>query len=507
MEDWYPEQSLRDLLSAIEPDELRQRACESLDLLEKKRAAIRSAAGNDQQLAGALQAFNQTFSACTHQLATRMAGEMYAARTLVHEDCQRDIQVTLGQPLQQALEQPLLLLVKSARWFTAETARRYTEAYRSVYRDLVRKTGSQRVNFALFWSWIQPLMDANAAQAPIHEIVQEFQRRWAQILQLKDGQRQVSYTSDELGSRIENTFAASAPGWRTACHHSPDILIAAPDPAAIARGEYSLALGEFHQALNTMDTIALVGQHPEPEALIEAFRSDLPDPLIIPCFPRHIMQGKRTQLVFFSDKDWRLIFGADTAGYDPHKALLYGRLLLQERDGQLLVSTHDGDQQFPLLHVLEYFLSLLVCDQWKPLPNEQHTPRISIDRLVVCRETWRFSLDELPLLATQSPVEEYTEVRRWRREHSLPRFLFVRIPGERKPFYCDLASPISVQILVKSLRHAREGRHQEQPVVFTEMLPDVEHCWLTDAQNNHYTSELRVVIVDRAGSGGPDVSS
>ncbi|GLV55538.1 hypothetical protein KDH_23820 [Dictyobacter sp. S3.2.2.5] len=507
MEDWYPERSLRHLLSDIQPDELRQRASERLDLLEQKRAAISAAAGNDQQLADALQALNQTFSECTHQHATRMAGEMYAARTLVYEDCQRDVLVTLGLPLRQALEQPLLLLMKSARWFTAEVAQRYAVAYRAIYSDLVKKTGSARVNFAVFWSWIQPLMDAGSVQAPIHEVVQEFQRRWAHILQLPDGQSQVHYTCAELQPQIERYFAAAAPGWRTACYHSPDILISAADPAAISRGEYALVLGEFHQALNTMDTIALVGQHSDPDVLIQAFRSDLPDPLIIPCFPRHIMQGKRTQLAFSFDKDWRLVFGADTAGYDPRKALLYGDLILEERDGQLLVSTHDGVQQFPLLHVLEYFLSLLVCDLWKPLPAARHTPRISIDRLVVCRESWRFSLEELPFLACSTLIEEYTEVRRWRREYSLPRFLFVRIPGERKPVYCDLASPISAQILVKGLRSAQMGQQREQTVVFTEMLPDVEHCWLMDAQNNHYTSELRMVVVDRAGLGEPDPAS
>ncbi|GER90130.1 hypothetical protein KDW_42920 [Dictyobacter vulcani] len=499
MEGRYPEQALRHLLQDVQPVELRQRACESLDLLEQKRAAVSAAAGNQELLAVALADLNQAFSACTQQSATRLAGEMYAARTLAYEDCQRDIQVTLGPSLQHELEQPLLLLVKSARWFTAEAARRYAHAYFAIYRDLVQKTGSARVNFVAFWSWMQPLMDASSPQAPIHEVILEFQQRWAHILQLPDGQSHVNYSCAELRSRVEQAFAASAPGWRGACYHSPDILISASDPAAIANGEYSLVLGEFHQAINTMDGSALVGQHPDPDALIQAFCHDLPDPLIIPLAPRHFMRGNRTQQVFMSEKDWRFVYGTDTAGYDPQKTLLYGNLVLEEQAGELVVSTRDGQQQFPLLHVLEGFLSPLVCDHWQLLPVAQHTPRISFDRLVICREAWRFLPEELPFLSSQNLLEEYTELRRWIRENSLPRFLFVRISGERKPFYVDTASPISVQILIKALRQVQTGYKQEHPVVFSEMLPDPEHAWLMDAQNNHYTSELRVVIVDRAG--------
>jgi hypothetical protein len=33
-------------------------------------------------------------------------------------------------------------------------------------------------------------------------------------------------------------------------------------------------------------------------------------------------------------------------------------------------------------------------------------------------------------------------------------------------------------------------------VRFSEMLPGPEHLWLTDAQGNRYTSELRLTAVD-----------
>jgi hypothetical protein len=36
----------------------------------------------------------------------------------------------------------------------------------------------------------------------------------------------------------------------------------------------------------------------------------------------------------------------------------------------------------------------------------------------------------------------------------------------------------------------------------SEMLPTPEQIWLTDAENNRYTNELRIVVVDPASKCG-----
>jgi hypothetical protein len=79
----------------------------------------------------------------------------------------------------------------------------------------------------------------------------------------------------------------------------------------------------------------------------------------------------------------------------------------------------------------------------------------------------------------------------------MPRFLFVRTPLERKPYYIDLNSPIYGEILAKIIRQAQAAATQEQYITVTEMLPSPEQVWLPDAHHRRYTSELRIVAVDQ----------
>jgi len=78
-----------------------------------------------QQLDQALDALEASFTRLTGAEATRKAGATYAARTLVYEDCQRDIDIELGAPLLDALGPPLTLLLTSARWITHQAAGLY----------------------------------------------------------------------------------------------------------------------------------------------------------------------------------------------------------------------------------------------------------------------------------------------------------------------------------------------------------------------------------------------
>ncbi|HET8840936.1 MAG TPA: hypothetical protein VFN35_05680, partial [Ktedonobacteraceae bacterium] len=57
-----------------------------------------------------------------------------------------------------------------------------------------------------------------------------------------------------------------------------------------------------------------------------------------------------------------------------------------------------------------------------------------------------------------------------------------------------LDSLLSVDVLSRILRRASQP---DEVVVLSEMLPDLSQCWLQDSQGRHYTSELRLVVVDR----------
>ncbi|MBA2285823.1 MAG: lantibiotic dehydratase, partial [Ktedonobacteraceae bacterium] len=341
MEDWHPERALRRQLERIMPASLRQKALDTLDRLDIARVAVAAAAGNEEQLNQALEHLEATFAYITGQAANRGAGKTYAARTLVYEDCRRDLELTLGSALLAELVSPLSLLLASTRWFTYTIARFYRKAFRKKYIELVQKSGSSTVDFATYWSWVQPLFPAVPGQLLIDTLLPEFQKRWAAILNIPAGQSRVHYTSQELQPRMQEIFRAPHAGWPSACYASPDVLIAATSTEAILRGDYALVLGEFHQGTNTLDFIALVAQHPVPSDLMQAVAADHPEPRVVPVLPRHTIPVKRAHAALTLPKDWRLIFSADSAGVPPERALPLGSLILEECEGELVVRTRD----------------------------------------------------------------------------------------------------------------------------------------------------------------------
>ncbi len=495
-EEWYPERALRRQIERADNLPARQAALAALARIEEAGAAVARAAGDADRLDRALAHLEETFTDLTGKAATREDGKTYAARTLIYEDCRRAIEVDLGPALLRELGRPLALLLTSARWLTYHAAKMYQAAFKEVYQELARKTGSPRVPFAAFWSWIQPLLPTDPAQSLIKKLEPELQARWATLLAVPEGRRQAHYTSEQLQPLVEELFAAPHPGWPSACYHSPDILIAAAGLEALQRGDYELVLGEFHLSLNTLDGIVFVPQHPEPEALFRAVAADLPARRVVPAYAKQILPAKRTHSALMLPTDLRLICGVDICGIPAEQALRPGALIVEEVADRVVARTQDGRQRFDLLELLDGLLSLQAGDGFKPFPPKPHTPRVTIDRLVICRESWRFAPAELAFAFSGDALERYAGARRLARAHGMPRFLFARTPLERKPYYVDLDSPIYVEMLAKLIRQA-QAVSEEGYITITEMLPSPEQVWLPDADGQRYTSELRIVAVDQ----------
>ena len=131
------------------------------------------------------------------------------------------------------------------------------------------------------------------------------------------------------------------------------------------------------------------------------------------------------------------------------------------------------------------------------LPEMQHSPRVTIDQLVVRRESWRFAPADLPFAFEESEVRRFVGARRWARAHGVPRFAYMRSSLEVKPIYIDFESPVAVNIFAKMVRRAKEHISGTASLKFSEMLPTLEETWLTDVVGNRYTSEIRLVAVDQ----------
>ena len=95
---------------------------------------------------------------------------------------------------------------------------------------------------------------------------QHFRIAGAEIFAITDEQRalhHLHFTSEcGLRPRVLELFPSPAQGLDAARYHSPDVLISAKSPEAIRNGEYEVILGEFHIAMNTLQIVAFLAQHP-----------------------------------------------------------------------------------------------------------------------------------------------------------------------------------------------------------------------------------------------------
>ncbi|HEX8128484.1 MAG TPA: lantibiotic dehydratase [Pyrinomonadaceae bacterium] len=495
--DRHGERKLRRLLERIEDEPLRESALAALSELEAARDAVAAAAGDPERLDSALDELEVKFSRLTGAASTRGAGQTYAARTLIYEDCRRDIELTIGPQLLRTLEQPLVLLLSSARWVTYEVAARYRKTFANIYAELVKRGGSKEVSATEFWMKADQFLYKDGTRVA-DTVVPDFQKKWAEALALPAGENRVAYTSEELRGRVGRAFAAPHPGWSTGRNHSPDIMLAAASPEAVARGEYELVMGEIHVGFNNINSSVFVPQHPRQEEIHEAVESDFPEPRLVPILPRYWpeMSG-RISFDYVSPKNYRLLVTHDSCGVPPAQALPIGSLIVTETSDGLIVRDRDNRVRFDIIEAFSESLSSHVINTFGMLPPGKHTPRVTIDRLVVCRESWRFTPAEFAFAYEKDEAARFLAARRWRLEHKLPRFMFVKTKVERKPFYLDMDSPVYVNIFGRAIRRAAESsNHAKSLITLSEMIPDHGQAWLPDSEGNHYTSEFRIVAVD-----------
>ncbi len=497
--EWHIESNLRRKLEGIGDEVVQDRALRLLDELDSARIEVARAAGNAERLNQAMQEMEETFTRLTNAAATRRHGKMYSGRTLVYEDCRRDIEVKLGPSLLTELGPPLTLLLVSARWFISKVSAGCIEAFRGIYAELSQKAGSPVVDFSSFWLKAQPFVFGNR-KLLYGNILQTLQQKWSNILSIPRGQKRVSYNSEQLRSPVLEAFNTHYGGWQYGRYNSPDIMIAASSQEAIRQGRYRLVLGEFHVGTNSLANKLFVSQHPSPQEIISALDRDLPKPRIVPVPDKQIYTSRDHTLVTTA-KDFRLLYSHDISAISSEKALPIATLVVEDSPQGLVVRTRDGRLRFDMIEAFADLLSERVANHFKILPHDDHVPRVSFDRLIVNRETWRFSPSALAFALEKDEASRFLEARRWARAHDIPRFVFVKSPTEEKPFYVDFDSPVLINLFARVVGQCAEmtmAGSVDPALVVTEMLPRPDQVWLPDAEGNRYTSEIRIVAVDLA---------
>ncbi len=495
----YPERTLRRMLERIDNDDnLRRTGLAILDELEDRRSEVERAAGDAEKLDHAIGNLDAAFTRLTGAGATRSAGEMYAGRTLIYEDCRRDIEIEIGPELLAALADPLSLVLTSVRWFSFRIAAHYKQLFREIYSEIARRANTQTIDFVAFWYRIYPHIFGETKE-PVNDVLAGLQQRWASILAVPPDVRRVSYRSEDLRARVLKTFDAPNSGWKSAIYHSPDVMIAASSVADIRRGNFSFVLGELHVSNNTLRPALFCTHHPAPADLIDYYDRDRTRTRAVPLIPysRWPSRSARMFPTLSSSSDYRIQLSPDPHSAPRDKVLPFGSLVVETDGDDLIARTRDGRVRVDILDIFSDTPTLSIWNGFSLLPSENYQPRITIDRLVVGRESWTLAPADLEFAFEKTETERFVGARRWARDLDIPRFAFFKSSSERKPLFVDFDSPLYVDLFAAAVRSCEDDVSGKQQITVSEMLPAIDQVWLPDANDRHYTSELRMVVVDR----------
>jgi hypothetical protein len=496
----WPERELAARIDAIGDPDVRARAAAPLAELVAARDEVSAAAGRPERLAPAIGSLAETFGRVTGREATRMAGRTYAGRTLVYEDTVRDVDVRVGRRITDRLAAPLGLVLDSALWL----ANALGERYEARAREVLDRSGEDSMPLARMLAALLPELvqpgEASAESSIVQDVVAELQRRWHRVLGLPlaacAGTRRHRVAAAAIAERAAAEFTTGPPRWSVAHWHSPDLMVAADDPAALARGDVDVVLGELHCASNTLEGRMFVAQHPAVDRLRAAAQVSGVDRRFV-WIPRRgsartTARISRATEVLLPTYTY-VCTGTPALATPPGAAVVSVADLTVRRGADTLVVTHWRGDEHALLEVIGDPLAALFLNVFRPVGGVPHRPRVTIDRLVLGREQWTFAAGELAWAAVRDEAQRYARAWRWRVAHDLPERCFYRVPVERKPVAVDFRSLALVNQFAKMIRRSAEAG--PATVTVTEMLPDVDRLWLSDANGARYTAELRTVAV------------
>jgi Lantibiotic dehydratase, N terminus len=490
------EKALRAQVLQIRDPQLRQKALDLFAFFSDGLEQIALSAGDPERLDSALGQFEQSFEQVTHQCAQRRPGEAYAARTLIHEDCVRDLALTITPAFFEPIRPALLMMLQSLRWLAQSASVIFLDLFRKLFDRAAAKLQNPEIPVSTFVGELSvPIFEAIYSAA--HAAHKQYCEKWAALLPIPSDVRVAQFASCLLRDGVKAAFPDLPGQYHVARYHSPDLMVSAPDAQTIQRGEALYILGETHVAVNTIAQGLFTAQHPNIQELLRGLQWDYPQQRRLNIIHSRKLEGgsPRTRESLFNPADLFLSMD-DTAPPTGCWAYRPSDLFIARREGRLGVFTRDGLGAFDLLEAFAGLLIIGLMNAGRCFQPASYTPRIQIDKLVIQRETWRASVEELAFANEKTESDRFLSARTSMRARGVPALLFVKSPLEPKPFYLDMDSPVYVEMLCKMVRRLGRSRGEGSELSFSEMLPDSDGAWLTDAQGERYTSEFRFVMVD-----------
>jgi hypothetical protein len=267
---------------------------------------------------------------------------------------------------------------------------------------------------------------------------------------------------------------------------SPDIMLVARDPAALVTGDFQVVIGECH------DTLMIWGWalcfHPQRQA-VEAAAADLLREASGPHQLANLLASKRVKIVPFEfpGSTIEMLASSQKAPADRipitevETMVDHGCPTLCTPDRPSIM-IHNGE-----LPTLAHDLFAPPRVVQPPLRLSGHTPRILLGKAVIQREQWRVERAALlPRRYRGVSFDLMYDYRRAARRLGLPRYVFVRIAGERKPVLIDRDNYFLLELLDYLLAEGTEA-------LISEMLPSPDQLWLRDGAEA-FCGELRLSL-------------
>lgn len=482
----YPERALRQRIERIGDSGLRQECSAALTELTDARTRVASSAGNPVRLEQTLEELDATFSRVTGRAPVRRAGQMYAARSLVYEDCRRGGRLVLGTHFIERVGPALSIVLDSIQWTASALAHAVREHLRRKYAELRSAHEMDDIDSLSFY---------NEARRTVPQVIaglrepltSDLNHRWQQVLNDELSGPSVVRTAEDVCRRASAAFASNGRIWGHAQYIGPDVLVAAPSIEAFRRGDFQVVLGEVHTTSSLLRS-CLVTQHSDRPTLAATLALDTGDTAVI-----HRQRPKQTWLArvvpgVHSPAHWQYQYldeVPDRTDCRPAPAAMF----VVADDGQTVrLRSRDGQIELDAIDLFGMLLSA-ETDEITRLAwwRSDHVPRVTIGDLTVVRERWQVRAGDFPFFGEGDAARQFVAVRAWAQRHRLSRRVFYKSPAERKPCYLDFNSPTYVSLFRKIIR--RLGA--DQSVRIEEMFPDIDDVWLTDSRGHRYTCEFR----------------
>ncbi|WP_437581657.1 lantibiotic dehydratase [Sorangium sp. So ce887] len=413
----------------------------------------------------------------------REAGSMYTGRYVVYEDCERSLFIELGRSVEARLGAVLEPVCNIYRWLAKRAAQLIHARYERVYRELCAEGDEEGVDFLLFFTTVRK----SPALEPSVELLRgELRAAWGRLLGPAPADDAMIEERDLvrlLGWLEESGPTDGAPEPLGVDVHSPDLLIAARDLEALRSGEYQIIVGEVHPGVHNVSQPVAQPFSPfsreiqeEVDALLAPGRMVLVDPAL----------GHQR-----SNLNWPVVTNLHDVlmpGDDSRSPLSRqvatgnGRVVL--RDGGVKYLDRASGRLEDIITVMPRDFHRMLFDLAADVLGAAHPCRISCGNFMLKRRTWRASGSSLPNVKLPGEsFQSFMAVHAWARALGLPRWVFVKCPGEPKPIYVDFENPLAVDLFYKQARQADD-------VTISEMRPGPDELWLAD-ERGAFTSELR----------------